>query len=86
MKSSCFHAGCMGKHIQIRDVPEALHSAIKAQAASDGLSMSAYIRRLLERDLKRPNWAAIDARMAKMKKVKLGDSTVEILREERNRP
>ena len=81
-----FYVGRMGKHIQIRDVPEALHSAIKAQAASDGLSMSAYIRRLLERDLKRPNWAAIDARMAKMKKVKLGDSTVEILREERNRP
>lgn len=74
----------MGKHIQIRDVPEALHKSLKMQAASEGLSMSEYVKRLLERDLRRPDWAAIDAIRAKMGPVVLDPSPTQIIREERD--
>jgi len=49
----------MNKHIQIREVPEETHRALKARAASQGLSMSDYIKRLIERELQRPDWATM---------------------------
>ncbi|MEM7766580.1 MAG: toxin-antitoxin system HicB family antitoxin [Pseudomonadota bacterium] len=45
----------MGRHIQTREVPDELHSRLKARAASQGVSMSDYLKRLIEQDLKRPN-------------------------------
>ena len=43
------------KSIQIRNVPAALHRRLKARAAAEGMSMSAYIRRELERVLSHPS-------------------------------
>lgn len=39
----------MSKMIQIRHVPEKLHRRLKARAAADGLPLSDYLRRELER-------------------------------------
>lgn len=57
----------MGKNLQVRDVPEAVHRALKARAAATDMSLSEYLRRelaliasrptpdeLLERLLRRP--------------------------------
>ena len=40
--------------IQIRHVPEVLHRRLKARAAMEGVSMSQYVMRALERALERP--------------------------------
>ncbi|MEO0982277.1 MAG: hypothetical protein AAFX03_06460 [Pseudomonadota bacterium] len=74
----------MNKHIQIREIPEETHRKLKARAAEEGLSMSDYLKRLIERDLKRPRWDEIKARMANMPSVELPESTAEMIRRERD--
>jgi plasmid stability protein len=44
----------MSKMIQVRDVPERVHGALKARAAREGMSLSDYIKRELERTAERP--------------------------------
>jgi plasmid stability protein len=39
----------MSKMIQIRDVPDSVHRALRMRAADAGLSLSEYLRRELER-------------------------------------
>jgi hypothetical protein len=43
----------VGRVIQIRDVPEDVHDALTEAARSEGLSLSAYARRELERSARR---------------------------------
>jgi plasmid stability protein len=38
----------MGVHIQVRDVPDAVFLALKAQAAGSGRSLSEFLRGMLE--------------------------------------
>jgi plasmid stability protein len=73
----------MNKHIQIREIPEDTHRKLKARAAAEGVSMSEYLKRLIEQDLKRPDWASIRARLATMEPIELPVTTAEIIREER---
>lgn len=73
----------MPKHIHLRDIPEATYQALKARAAAEGMGMSDYLRRLIEQDLKRPDWASIRARLTSMEPVELPVSTTRIIREER---
>lgn len=40
--------------IQIRDVPERVHSTLKARAAREGMSLSDFIKKELERTIERP--------------------------------
>src|SRR5690242_1524800 len=54
MCSTCLYAESMSKMIQIRDVPEPLHSTLKSRAAQEGMSLSDYIKRELERVAERP--------------------------------
>jgi plasmid stability protein len=74
----------MNKHIQIREVPEKTHRKLKMRAASEGVSMSDYLKRLIERELQRPSWDDIEARMNRMKPVNLSKSTAELVRFERD--
>ena len=74
----------MGKHIQIRDVPDELHTKLKKQAATDGISMSAYIMRLIMRDLSRPDWKTFHALGEGLDPLKLHPSPTEIIRQERD--
>lgn len=39
----------MSKMIQVRDVPDPIHSILKARAAREGMSLSDYIKRELQR-------------------------------------
>ncbi len=41
--------------IQIRDVPDAVHSTLKARAAREGMSLSDLIKRELEGTAERPS-------------------------------
>jgi plasmid stability protein len=40
--------------IQVRDVPESLHSTLKSRAAREGMSLSDFIKKELERVAERP--------------------------------
>jgi hypothetical protein len=44
----------MSKVIQIRDVPEQVHSALKARAAREGMSLSDFIKGELKAIVERP--------------------------------
>jgi len=41
--------------IQIRDVPDQVHSTLKARAAREGMSLSDFIKRELHRTTERPS-------------------------------
>jgi plasmid stability protein len=44
----------MSKMIQVRDVPDAVHGTLKARAAREGMSLSDFLKRELERVAERP--------------------------------
>ena len=57
----------MSTMIQIRDVPDRIHTALKVRAAREGMSLSDYIKRELEHMAERPamrEWLEL-ARQAK---------------------
>jgi antitoxin FitA len=54
MCTTCLYAQNMSKMIQIRDVPAQLHGELKARAAREGMSLSDYLKRELERLVERP--------------------------------
>ena len=45
----------MSKMIQVRDVPESVHRTLKSRAAREGMSLSDFIKRELERITERPS-------------------------------
>ena len=75
----------MNKHVQIREIPDATHRALKARAAAEGVSMSDYLKRLIARDLERPSWAEMVRRMEALAPVTLSRGTAALIREERDR-
>ncbi len=75
----------MNKHIQIREIPEKIHRTLKARAAEVGLSLSDYLKRLIESDLRRPRWGEIKAKMAKLPPLDLSETPTAIIRRERDR-
>ncbi len=45
----------MSKTVQIRDVPGAVHSILKARAKKEGMSLSDFLKRELEQSAERPS-------------------------------
>ena len=84
MCHTCVYAESMSKMIQIRDVPENVHSTLKARAAREGMSLSDFLKRELERTAERPTmreWLELTKR-AKPIRAKRG--AAEIIRELRD--
>jgi plasmid stability protein len=75
----------MAKMIQVRNVPEGVHRKLKARAAMEGLSLSDFILRELERTVEMPTMKELAERIAKLPPVKYKQSPAEIIREERAR-
>ena len=69
--------------IQIRNVPEALHRRLKARAAIEGMSMSRYILREMEKALERPSRRELLEAIRSQPELELKPSPAEILRQER---
>ena len=74
----------MQSKIQIRNVPEPLRRRLKARAAMEGVSMSRYILRELERALERPSRHELLDRIASQPEVVLEPSPADILRAEQS--
>jgi len=53
----------MGVLVQVRDVPEDVHRALKARAAASGTSLSEYLRTVLARAAQRPTPQELAARV-----------------------
>lgn len=74
----------MAKHLQIRNVPEDLHRKLKARAAELGLSMSDYLKQMIEDSLRLPDWEAIERNYQKMGPIDLPIDSVQLIRDERD--
>ncbi len=73
----------MSVTVQIRSVPEPLRRRLKARAAMEGMSMSAYVRRLIERSLDRPSQKEVIAAVRALPPVEMDITAAELLREAR---
>lgn len=69
--------------IQIRNVPDSLHRRLKARAAMEGVSMSLYVLRQIERALARPGRQELVQAIREQPEVVLERSPADVLREER---
>jgi plasmid stability protein len=72
------------KMIQIRDVPEEVHSVLKARAAREGTSLSDFIKRELGRSVERPTmreWLELTQRT---KPISAKPNAAQIIRELRD--
>ena len=54
MSGASLYARKMPKMIQVRDVPDRLHRILKARAMREGMSLSGFIKRELQRIAERP--------------------------------
>lgn len=73
----------MGKMVQIRNMPEAMHRRLKAKAAQEGLSLSAYLLRELRRVADRPTDDELRERIKRLPRIDLGAPAADIIREAR---
>jgi hypothetical protein len=55
----------MARMIQLRHVPDALHRVLKARAALEGLSLSAYLIQEIRRIAERPTLTELRERVAR---------------------
>jgi plasmid stability protein len=84
MCCTCLYAENMSKMIQVRDVPDPVHSTLKTRAAREGMSLSDYIKRELERTAERPTmreWLELTQRA---KPIPTKRSAAQIVRELRD--
>ncbi|MBB4664656.1 FitA-like ribbon-helix-helix domain-containing protein [Conexibacter arvalis] len=63
----------MGTLVQIRDVPEDVHRKLKSRAAAKGVSLSEYVRTMMERDVSRPTPDELAERIAARGAVELDE-------------
>jgi len=74
----------MNKMIQIRNVSEKTHRKLKVRAAAQGLTISSYLTKLIERDLSRPSREEVFDRLQSREPVRLSKSAAELIRQERD--
>jgi antitoxin FitA len=75
----------MSKMIQLRNVPDGLHRKLKARAAMEGLSLSDYLIREMERSAQRPTLEELRKRLADLPPAVTRLTPDRLVREERER-
>ena len=70
--------------IQIRDVPEQVHSTLKARAAGEGMSLSDFLKRELEHSVERPTMREWLERAQRAKPIGAKRSAAQVIRELRD--
>lgn len=74
----------MSKMIQVRDVPNAVHSTLKARAARERMSLSDFIKRELERVAERPTMQEWLEGARRMKPIATNRTAAQIIRQLRD--
>jgi plasmid stability protein len=70
---TCVTPFCMSKMIQIRNVPDGLHRALKVRAAKAGMTLSDYLLSEIERVAERPTLAEMMERLRSREPVELDE-------------
>jgi plasmid stability protein len=70
--------------IQVRDVPETIHATLKARAAREGMSLSDFIKRELQRDAERPSMEEWLQRTRETRPVATKRTAADVIREMRD--
>lgn len=70
--------------LQIRNVPDDVHRQLKSRAAREGVSMSHFVLREIERILQRPSQEELLAAIARLPEVTPKESPADVLREVRD--
>ncbi len=74
----------MGKMIQIRNVPDAVHRRLKSLAALSGMSLSDYLLREVRHVAEQPTLEEMRARLQRLPRVEVSVPPAEAVRAERN--
>ena len=74
----------MSKMIQVRDVPEQVHSTLKARAAREGMSLSDFLKKELARVAERPTMQEWLAGTQQVKPIRAKRSPAQVIRELRD--
>jgi antitoxin FitA len=74
----------MNTHIQIRNVPEGLHRKLKIRAAEKDMTLTDYVKEILESEVDMPTLAELAQRMKKLPPVKTSESSADIIRKDRD--
>lgn len=75
----------MSKMIQIREVPDETHNTLKARAAREGMSLSDFIKRELQRTVERPTMHEWLDRTQRSKPIPMKRTAAEVIRELRDK-
>jgi antitoxin FitA len=70
----------MSKMIQVRDVPDHIHNTLKSRAVREGMSLSDFIKRELERAAERPTMQEWLERTRQAKPIRTNSNAAEIIR------
>jgi antitoxin FitA len=84
MWQTCLYAWSMSKMVQIRDVPDDVHTTLKVRAAKEGLSLSDFIKRELARAAERPSMHEWLGRTQQAKPILSKRSPAQLIRELRD--
>jgi antitoxin FitA len=74
----------MSKMIQVRKVPDHVHSTLKARAAREGMSLSDFIKRELEQTAERPTIQEWLERTREAKPIAAKRTAAQVVRELRD--
>ncbi len=74
----------MNKMLQVRNLKSETHRKVKVRAAEEGVTVTEWVTRLIDRELKRPSMAELYARLKTRKPVHLSPSAAETIRQERD--
>lgn len=69
--------------IQIRNVPEDLHRTLKVRAAKEGMNLSDYIKKELQRVAQKPSLEEWFDLVSKLPKIKTDKTAAQVIREMR---
>ena len=74
----------MNKMIQVRNLKPDLHRKVKIRAIEEGLTMTDWVAKLIEREIERPSMKEVFARLRSRKPIHLKPSAAEMVREDRD--
>ena len=70
--------------IQVRDVPEEVHSILKSRAAREGMSLSDFLKKELARAAERPTMQEWLERTQQARPIRTRRSPAQVIREQRD--
>ena len=70
--------------LQVRNLKAETHRAVKVRAAEEGVTVTEWVSKLIERELKRPSMAELYERLERRKPVHLKPAAAEIIRQDRD--